>query len=95
MSSRDFEVIRSQGAAGAVRQAVHLELGGLFREALKHGGASVRTLDNGRFSATITRGLGKSELRTGFATHATPEKALLAAIEEARLWGLPDLEVRI
>lgn len=75
--------------------AKRLDLSELFREALKHGAPRISTFNDGTFSARISRNLGNSEIATGFEAYSTPERAMLAAIEEALLWGLPDLEVKI
>lgn len=79
----------------AAGSAQPFELGDLFREAMKHGAPRVTTHGDHAFCARIERQLGNSLLVTGFKTYSTPERAMLAAIEEARLWGLPDLEVKI
>lgn len=78
------------------KRARPFDLGGLFREALKHGRPNVY-LSNYKnlFCAYIERQLGASKLQTKPHYFDTPESALLAAVEEADLWGLPDLEVTI
>lgn len=92
--SRDLEVIRNQGAP-ITRKARPVEMGELFREGMKFGAVRIYTHDSGVFSVTIERALGASTVKTGFKTFSTPERALLHALEEAELWGLPELPVRI
>ena len=81
-----------------LKVAYPLEMGDLFRMALKHGRVSIYCPDSQilpPYAASIQRGLGNSKLETKAHYKSTPEQALLEAIKEAELWGLPDLEVNI
>ena len=80
----------------AIDTARALELGDLWRQAMRWGLPSLTTFpaERGfpvRFSTGIKRQVGKSELKTSHKTFERPERALLHAIEEAELWGLPEL----
>lgn len=74
-----------------------LELGELWQQAMRWGLPTLFThaAERGhpiRFSGGITRSVGKSELQTSHKTFGTPEQALMHAIAEAELWGLPELD---
>lgn len=72
-----------------------LEMGDLFREALLYGRVRIATFNDGTFTAKIKRGVGKSDIETSFKCFPNPSQALMHAIDEAREWGLPLLEVTI
>lgn len=78
-----------------------MELGELWLECEEWGAVNVFThpahVLMGRqipkkYSAKITRHVGESKLETSHKAVPTPEQALLHALEEAELWGLPRLE---
>ena len=82
--------------SGALDSARVLELGELWQQAMRWGLPNLYThaAERGypiRFSGGITRSVGKSELNTSHQTFGTPEQALMHAIAEAELWGLPEL----
>ena len=71
-----------------------LNLSDLWRLACVYGVPSIYGReDEEPIAARIERNLGNSTIETGYIAGPTPEAALLAAIEEAKTWGLPLVEV--
>lgn len=71
--------------------AAEISLSQLWRDALKHGHPWIWLNQNGEAVAKIDRPLGNSKVETKHCRADTPERALLEAIQEAELWGLPAL----
>lgn len=80
------------GTLVQIAPARAMELGALWREALTFGHPHLTLMSDGLHGAYIVRPLGNSKVETKYCKEDSPERALLKAIMEAELWGLPKIE---